>query len=81
MNLGDWPLEKRKIEEGPTPLFSWCGSPETLDIVMPTWDMVKKLGILEPRWYYFGLNLKSLEYYLYMSEYSTFHLLNGVRKL
>ena len=50
MNLGDWPLEKRKIEEGPNPLFSWCGSPDTFDIVMPTWDMVKKLGILESRW-------------------------------
>ena len=49
MNLGDWPLEKRNVDEGPTPLFSWCGSEDSLDIVMPTWDMVKKMAILETR--------------------------------
>ena len=38
VNLGDWPLEKRSANENPLPIFSWCGSDETRDIVMPTYD-------------------------------------------
>lgn len=38
VNLGDWPLEKRKISPF-HPIFSWCGSLETKDIVMPTYDL------------------------------------------
>ncbi|XP_056411685.1 protein O-glucosyltransferase 2 isoform X4 [Hyla sarda] len=38
VNLGDWPLEKRKIAPF-HPIFSWCGSLETKDIVMPTYDL------------------------------------------
>ena len=41
VNLGDWPLEKRKINEGPTPLFSWCGSEDSRDIIMPTYDLTE----------------------------------------
>ena len=41
VNLGDWPLEFKKPSEGPLPIFSWCGSDETRDIVMPTYDLVK----------------------------------------
>lgn len=39
-NLGDWPLvgtgQKPYI-----PMFSWCGSNDTLDIVMPTYDITE----------------------------------------
>ncbi|CAH2223581.1 KDEL motif-containing 1 [Pelobates cultripes] len=38
VNLGDWPLEKRKTSEI-HPIFSWCGSTDSKDIVMPTYDL------------------------------------------
>ena len=41
VNLGDWPLETRKESENPIPIFSWCGSEETRDIVMPTYDITE----------------------------------------
>lgn len=41
VNLGDWPLEKKKANENPLPIFSWCGSDETRDIVMPTYDLTE----------------------------------------
>ncbi|XP_043275390.1 protein O-glucosyltransferase 2-like [Venturia canescens] len=39
MNLGDWPLvpNKKKLY----PIFSWCGSNETRDIVLPTYDITE----------------------------------------
>ncbi|KAG8197109.1 hypothetical protein JTE90_004369 [Oedothorax gibbosus] len=40
-NLGDWPLEQRKPSEKPIPIFSWCGSQSTQDIVMPTYDITE----------------------------------------
>ncbi|XP_063248461.1 protein O-glucosyltransferase 2 isoform X2 [Prinia subflava] len=39
VNLGDWPLEKRKPPQDLHPIFSWCGSSESKDIVMPTYDL------------------------------------------
>ncbi|KAL7983892.1 hypothetical protein Chor_000768 [Crotalus horridus] len=39
VNLGDWPLEKRKSSQDVHPIFSWCGSSESKDIVMPTYDL------------------------------------------
>lgn len=41
VNLGDWPLEQRSRTKDPLPLFSWCGSDETYDIVMPTYDLTE----------------------------------------
>lgn len=38
-NLGDWPLVKKSSE--PLPVFSWCGSNDTIDIVMPTYDLTE----------------------------------------
>jgi hypothetical protein len=39
MNLGDWPLvPKHKIIY---PIFSWCGSEDTKDIVLPTYDITE----------------------------------------
>ncbi|XP_032676241.1 protein O-glucosyltransferase 2-like isoform X1 [Odontomachus brunneus] len=39
VNLGDWPLVPNK---GPLyPVFSWCGSEDTRDIVMPTYDITQ----------------------------------------
>lgn len=40
-NLGDWPLEQRSDAENPIPIFSWCGSKSTKDIVMPTYDITE----------------------------------------
>ena len=41
VNLGDWPLEKKRPSENPLPIFSWCGSDDTRDIVMPTYDVTE----------------------------------------
>ncbi|XP_020295225.1 KDEL motif-containing protein 1-like isoform X2 [Pseudomyrmex gracilis] len=39
VNLGDWPLV---LDKGPLyPIFSWCGSEDTRDIVMPTYDLTE----------------------------------------
>lgn len=54
VNLGDWPLEKRKPTDQIHPIFSWCGSNNTLDIVMPTYDLTESvletMGRYKPRW-------------------------------
>ncbi|KAL4657375.1 KDEL motif-containing protein 2 [Arapaima gigas] len=41
VNVGDWPLETRAAEDrpGPVPILSWCGSTETRDVVLPTYDI------------------------------------------
>ncbi|XP_078513629.1 protein O-glucosyltransferase 2 [Lissotriton helveticus] len=39
VNLGDWPLEKKKSSQNLHPIFSWCGSADSKDIVMPTYDL------------------------------------------
>ncbi|XP_052062792.1 protein O-glucosyltransferase 2-like isoform X1 [Mytilus californianus] len=41
VNLGDWPLEKKDKKDNPLPIFSWCGSDLTRDIVMPTYDITE----------------------------------------
>jgi hypothetical protein len=37
-NLGDWPLINKKIKTI-IPMFSWCKSEETYDIVLPTYEI------------------------------------------
>ncbi|XP_030895483.1 protein O-glucosyltransferase 3 isoform X4 [Leptonychotes weddellii] len=41
INLGDWPLEHRKVNEtpGPLPVISWCGSLDSRDVILPTYDI------------------------------------------
>ncbi|KAL7854305.1 hypothetical protein AOLI_G00211490 [Acnodon oligacanthus] len=41
INVGDWPLETKKVDAvpGPVPIISWCGSTETRDIILPTYDI------------------------------------------
>lgn len=39
INLGDWPLVLRETKE--FPIFSWCGNHDTIDIVMPTYDITE----------------------------------------
>uniref|UniRef100_A0A8C6Z8V9 Protein O-glucosyltransferase 3 n=2 Tax=Nothoprocta perdicaria TaxID=30464 RepID=A0A8C6Z8V9_NOTPE len=41
LNVGDWPVEHRKANDtpGPIPVLSWCGSVESRDIVLPTYDV------------------------------------------
>ncbi|XP_069747395.1 protein O-glucosyltransferase 3 isoform X2 [Narcine bancroftii] len=41
INVGDWPLETRKIKDNPLPIISWCGSEDTADIVLPTYDITR----------------------------------------
>lgn len=44
INLGDWPLVKKggiTRTHGPYPIFSWCGSEDTFDIVLPTYDLTE----------------------------------------
>lgn len=40
-NLGDWPLENQANPGNIIPIFSWCGSETTKDIVMPTYDLTE----------------------------------------
>lgn len=37
INVGDWPLETRKADA--VPVLSWCGSTDTQDIVLPTYEV------------------------------------------
>ena len=39
VNLGDWPLVRR--HESPIPILSWCGSEDTYDVIMPTYDITE----------------------------------------
>ncbi|XP_078477896.1 LOW QUALITY PROTEIN: protein O-glucosyltransferase 3 [Lampetra planeri] len=41
VNVGDWPLETRRADSspGPVPVLSWCGSTDTRDIVLPTYEV------------------------------------------
>ncbi|KAG7274829.1 hypothetical protein CRUP_038802 [Coryphaenoides rupestris] len=41
INVGDWPMERRAADAspGPVPILSWCGSTDTRDIVLPTYDV------------------------------------------
>ncbi|GAB6030738.1 Protein O-glucosyltransferase 3 [Chamberlinius hualienensis] len=41
VNLGDWPLEKKDATKDPIPIFSWCGSKDSYDIVLPTYDLTQ----------------------------------------
>lgn len=44
VNLGDWPVMKKGGKSrtaGPKPIFSWCGSDDSFDIVMPTYDLTE----------------------------------------
>ncbi|CAH1183215.1 unnamed protein product [Phaedon cochleariae] len=39
-NLGDWPLSTHGMHEK-YPIFSWCGSTDSYDIIMPTYDITE----------------------------------------
>lgn len=39
INLGDWPLIRKSTSS--IPIFSWCGSQDTMDIVLPTYDLTE----------------------------------------
>ena len=39
VNLGDWPVEAKSMKGKPFPIVSWCGSNETHDIIIPTYDL------------------------------------------
>ncbi|KAK8786052.1 hypothetical protein V5799_007583 [Amblyomma americanum] len=41
VNLGDWPLERKSYSGVHIPFFSWCGSEDSTDIVMPTYDLTE----------------------------------------
>ena len=45
LNLGDWPLINKKVKLGEKeiliPMFSWCGSKDSSDIVMPTYEITE----------------------------------------
>lgn len=38
VNLGDWPLSSQTAKY---PILSWCGSKDSFDIVMPTYDLTE----------------------------------------
>nr|XP_020501153.1 protein O-glucosyltransferase 3 [Labrus bergylta] len=37
INVGDWPLETKRTDA--VPILSWCGSTETRDVVLPTYEV------------------------------------------
>ncbi|XP_053166953.1 protein O-glucosyltransferase 3 isoform X2 [Hemicordylus capensis] len=41
LNVGDWPVEHRRANDTPSPLpiISWCGSEDSADVVLPTYDV------------------------------------------
>ncbi|EDW39485.1 GL24555 [Drosophila persimilis] len=44
LNLGDWPLSRKGGQQrtsGPYPIFSWCGSDDSYDITLPTYDITE----------------------------------------
>ena len=41
INLGDYPLGKFKSYPNLLPIISWCGSTDSPDIVMPTYDVTE----------------------------------------
>uniref|UniRef100_A0A8C6V6G3 Protein O-glucosyltransferase 2 n=1 Tax=Neogobius melanostomus TaxID=47308 RepID=A0A8C6V6G3_9GOBI len=59
VNLGDWPLEKRKSTDKIHPILSWCGSNNTRDIVMPTYDLTE--SVLETMGRYVSLDMMSVQ--------------------
>ncbi|CDW54734.1 KDEL motif containing protein 1 [Trichuris trichiura] len=41
LNLGDWPLElRRRQSKPPVPIIAWCGSADSLDIVLPSYEVM-----------------------------------------
>lgn len=40
INIGDWPLVKAE-QQSLLPVFSWCGSDDTWDIALPTYDITQ----------------------------------------
>lgn len=42
VNLGDWPLSMQTVHP-PLPILSWCGSPDTNDIVLPTYELSESI--------------------------------------
>ncbi|XP_050309446.1 protein O-glucosyltransferase 2-like [Anthonomus grandis grandis] len=40
INLGDWPLSLKHLNEK-YPILSWCGSTDSFDIVMPTYELTQ----------------------------------------
>ncbi|CDJ64802.1 thioredoxin, putative [Eimeria necatrix] len=41
MNVGDWPLVAKSWGDSRVPVFSWCGSTDSFDIVLPQWDVTR----------------------------------------
>lgn len=48
-NLGDWPLSSKRADFTPIPMFSWCGSDDTHDIVLPTYEMTESVLNMQGR--------------------------------
>ncbi|KAL1490494.1 hypothetical protein ABEB36_013178 [Hypothenemus hampei] len=40
VNLGDWPLSTKNLKEK-YPILSWCGSTDSYDIIMPTYELTE----------------------------------------
>lgn len=47
VNLGDWPLSSKS--QPPIAIFSWCGSSDTFDIVLPTYEMTESVLEMQNR--------------------------------
>lgn len=41
MNLGDWPLLDLKHEKHIIPIFSWCKTNQSADILLPTYELME----------------------------------------
>ena len=45
-NLGDWPLEFENPKDNGSgvAIISWCGSKDTFDIIVPTYELVEAVS-------------------------------------
>lgn len=42
-NLGDWPLSTYDFLPKKYPIFSWCGSKDSYDIILPTYELTESV--------------------------------------
>ena len=40
MNLGDWPLNEKR-QNTFLPIISWCGSNDSNDMILPTYELAE----------------------------------------
>lgn len=70
VNLGDWPLSSKNLDDK-YPIFSWCGSTDSYDVIMPTYEIteasLENMGRL-CKYFVFVVKLLQLEFFRVMLD-------------